>query len=256
MKSSRISERIVGRYQRTVSRLFFRRVLKMHNPFPLISFSFDDFPRSALLTGGALLRRFGVRGTYYASLGLIGQDTPSGTIFATEDLEAVMTQGHELGCHTHAHCDSWVTSPGVFEASIIENSRALDAVVPGARFRTFSYPICPPRPENKRRAAKHFVCCRSAGQAFNAGTIDLSCLYAHFLERSRENSSWVRDLIDRNCRERGWLIFATHDICENPSPYGCSPAFLEEVVRWAAHSGATVLPVGEALEAIRVYASA
>jgi len=254
MSLSRIPERIVGCYQRTSSRLFFRRVLKMRNRAPIISFTFDDFPKSAFVTGGAVLKGFGVSGTYYASLGLIGQESPSGPIFSQEDLRAVLAQGHELGCHTYAHRDAWATDPRVFEASIIENRLALDALVPGTRFRTFSYPISVPRPENKRRAAQHFVCCRCGGQAFNTGTIDVSCLFAYFLEKSAANPAPVKELIDRNGREGGWLIFATHDVCESPSPFGCSPPFFEEVVRWAVNSGATVLPVGKALEAIRACA--
>ena len=53
----------------------------MGNDRPLISFSFDDFPRSALFTGGALLEQYGVAGTYYASLGLMGKTSPTGEIF-------------------------------------------------------------------------------------------------------------------------------------------------------------------------------
>jgi peptidoglycan/xylan/chitin deacetylase (PgdA/CDA1 family) len=33
---------------------------------PVISFTFDDFPRSALVKAGAILRERGLAGTYYA----------------------------------------------------------------------------------------------------------------------------------------------------------------------------------------------
>ena len=61
----------------------------------------------------------------------------------------------------------------------------------------------------------------------------------------------VNALIDQNCRCGGWLILATHDIAEKPSEFGCTPAFFKDIVRRAAASGATILPVAAALKKIR-----
>src|SRR5438445_12215296 len=143
MTAGNVLARIYGRYQRTSSRLLFRRPLTMQNGDPIISFTFDDFPRSALSTGGPILGRFGVTGTYYASFGLMGKQTPTGSMFVAEDLRQLFEQGHELGCHTFAHCDSWDTEASVFEASIVDNQCALRALMPDARFRTIAYPITP-----------------------------------------------------------------------------------------------------------------
>jgi peptidoglycan/xylan/chitin deacetylase (PgdA/CDA1 family) len=243
--------RIHGRYQRTSSRLLFRRPVVMRNRNAIISFTFDDFPRSALHTGGAILRRFNLAGTYYASLGLMGKEAPTGTMFLAEDLGQVLVQGHELGCHTFAHCDSWETNPSLFEASIIQNRHALSALVPGACFETLSYPITPPWPLTKRRVAAHFSCSRGSGQRFNAGSADVDNLFAYFLEQARGKLVEVKSLIERNCRERGWLIFATHDVSDTPTPYGCTPDFFESVVESAVRSGTTIVPVIEGLNALR-----
>src|SRR5947208_12782726 len=180
-----IGARIHGRYQRTLSRAFFKQPVAMRNAAPVISFTFDDFPRSALHTGGAILRQSGLAGTYYAALGLMGQQAPTGRMFVEDDLTAVLAQGHELGCHTFAHCDAWETEPSTFEASIVENRGALLALMPDFRWRTFSYPLTPPRPLNKLRAASHFACMRGCGQIFNAGVADLNNLFSYFLEQAR-----------------------------------------------------------------------
>ena len=90
---------------------------------PVISFTFDDFPRSALMNAGAILRERGLAGTYYASFGLMGRTAPTGEIFTREDLDELIRQGHELACHTFDHCDSWETAPAEFEASILRNQR-------------------------------------------------------------------------------------------------------------------------------------
>jgi peptidoglycan/xylan/chitin deacetylase (PgdA/CDA1 family) len=217
---------------------------------PLISFSFDDFPRSALYAGGAILSRCGITGTYYVSLGLAGKQEPSGEMFLTQDLQYLFDQGHELGCHTFSHRHSWDTTPRAFEESILENRVALHEMFPKASFRTFSYPICLPRPLTKFKVARHFLCCRGGGQTFNRGIADLNQLSAFFLEKSRSNIQEVKNVVDLNRQARGWLIFATHDVSPEPTPYGCTPGFFEQVVQYAICSGARILPVIEALKAL------
>jgi len=251
MVSSYLWARVQGRYRRSAAAFFFRRPFAINSPTPFISFTFDDFPRSALLEGGAILKRFGLSGTYYASLGLMGKNALSGPIFVPEDLKALVEEGHELGCHTFDHCHSWETKTTVFENSIVENEAALQELLPEASFRTFSYPISPPRPQIKQKAAKHFVCCRGGGQTFNVGTTDLNYLRAYFLEKGRDHPETVRNLIEQNRRARGWLILATHDVCADPSPFGCTPDFFEDIVRCAVSSGARILPVVQAWEALR-----
>jgi peptidoglycan/xylan/chitin deacetylase (PgdA/CDA1 family) len=241
----------LGAYQRSAARFHVRRPFTVSSPLPIVSFTFDDFPRSALLTGGAILNKLGFAGTYYASFGLMGTHAPTGDIFRPEDLEVLQTQGHELGCHTFSHCHSWETPPEDFERSILKNQAMLRTFIPGASFRTFSYPISPPRPMTKRKAARHFMCCRGGGQSFNVGTCDLDYLAAFFIEKCAGNRQALASVIDENRGARGWLILATHDVCRDPTPFGCSPDFFEAIVQCAVDSGARILPVVQALEELR-----
>jgi peptidoglycan/xylan/chitin deacetylase (PgdA/CDA1 family) len=246
--------RLQGFYQRRTASRFFRRPFAIESQWPVISFTFDDFPLSALRMGGAILNRFGVAGTYYASLGLAGQDTPTGRIFAADDLRTVLDQGHELGCHTFSHCDSFQTPTDAFELSVVQNQAALKRLLPDTEFRTFSYPISLPRLLTKSRVAHRFLCCRGGGQTFNVGTADLNLLSAFFLEKSRNDIQIVKRMIDRNHQARGWLILATHDVSESPTQYGCTPRFFEDVVQYAVSSGARILPVVKALENLQASA--
>jgi len=223
----------------------------VHPPRGVISFTFDDFPRSALEVGGEILTRFGVTGTYYVSLGLAGKLEPCGEMFLERELAGLVKGGHELGCHTFSHCHSWESDPRAFEDSVLQNAEALRLILPETGFRTFSYPICPPKPMTKTLVARHFLCCRGGGQTFNRGSTDLNQLSAFFLEKSRDDIQSVKNLIDLNQQVRGWLIFATHDIAQNPTPYGCTPDFFEEVVGYSIRCGARVLPVAKALEVLR-----
>jgi peptidoglycan/xylan/chitin deacetylase (PgdA/CDA1 family) len=255
--------RVRKRLAMEATRVLFTRRLCVRTARPLISFTFDDFPRSAFLEAGSILTRYGVRGTYYASLGLMGKQSIEGPMFQAGDLEELLHLGHEIGCHTFGHCHSWNTPADVYERAIVENQKALTQVLPGIRFETFAYPFSAPHLGVKRVAARHFVCCRgggmsarryfphAGGQTFNSGTTDLNLLCAFFLEQSRENPEAVKRLIDQNAQARGWLIFATHDVCEKPSRFGCTPGFFEQIVQWSLESGARLLPVVEALEVLK-----
>lgn len=241
-----------GRYRRAAARYLGRRSFEVKSRTPIISFTFDDFPRSALLTGGVILRSFGLSGTYYTSLGLMGKEAPTGTMFLAEDLETLVAQGHELGCHTFGHLHAWETSPGEFEKAVVENRDSLSKLIPAASFETLSYPIDVPRPGTKRRVSKHFACCRAGGQTFNVGELDLNCLSAYFLEQSRNNPAAIKHIIDQNCQAGGWLIFATHDVSKDPTRWGCTPELFESIVEYSVKSGAEILPVYQALAALSV----
>jgi peptidoglycan/xylan/chitin deacetylase (PgdA/CDA1 family) len=245
--TSALWERICGRYQRSLSAAVYRRRVRMRNSAPLISFTFDDFPASALDVGGRILREHGASGTYYVSLGLLDRDEPVGRICSAGQLGEAVAQGHELGCHTFQHCDAWSTAPSVFERSIVENCDALRRILPETAFRTMSYPIGSPRPATKRRVSRYFAGCRGGGQRINAGTMDLNQLRAFFLEQSSERPAVIWEVIERNRSEGGWLIFVTHDVTRHPSRFGCTRELFEEVVRRSVRSEARILPVAVAL---------
>ena len=75
------------------TRVLFRRQLAVRTPVPLVSFTFDDFPRSAFLEAGSILRRYGALGTYYVSLSLMGKQSPMGPMFEAEDLKELARSG-------------------------------------------------------------------------------------------------------------------------------------------------------------------
>jgi peptidoglycan/xylan/chitin deacetylase (PgdA/CDA1 family) len=242
------TDRLYGACQRRAARIFYRRPWRLNLSHPVVSFTFDDFPRSALFAGGEILRRAGGAGTFYAAFGLMGTVVGVGEIFLPKDLRLLLNAGHELGCHTFAHSHSWRTRPSVFERSVLDNAAALRTLIPGLSFKTFSYPISHPRPRTKERIARYFAACRGGGQTFNADTLDLNYLSAYFLEKAGGNAASVANILERNRRAGGWLIFATHDISDSPSPYGVTPAFFEETVRLTIDSGARILTVAGALQ--------
>jgi peptidoglycan/xylan/chitin deacetylase (PgdA/CDA1 family) len=156
-------------------------------------------------------------------------------------------EGSELGCHTFDHLDAWHTSSTAFIASVVRNDEALHRILPGARFTTFAYPKSGAKLSLKSALGNTFMCCRGGGQATNEDSADLNLLKACFVDRrTGVDAKFIRKLVDYNAERRGWLILATHDVAADPSPYGCTPEFLQAIVQYASRSGALLLPVGEA----------
>ncbi len=244
---NKLASRIVGKYHRTLANRFCQQMVEINIPVPIISFTFDDAPRSAFNTGGDILRSYGAKATFFLSFGLLGTETEVGKIATQDDLLLAVNEGNELGCHTFDHLDAWHTSTGKYMQSIIENGQALNRMLPGEHFKTFAYPKSGAKLSVKYGLQKRFICCRSGGQVPNIGMADMNMLKACFLDkRTNIDMNYVKKVIDHNTERRGWLIFATHDVTENPSPYGCTPDFLREVIEYSAFSGALLLPLKEA----------
>jgi peptidoglycan/xylan/chitin deacetylase (PgdA/CDA1 family) len=232
-------------------------MIAIETSIPIVSFTFDDAPRTAFTTGGDILASYGTRATFFVSLGLLGSQTEVGTIGSPDDLLRAVEEGNELGCHTFDHLDAWHTPSEKFLQSVLRNAQALDSILPGRVFRAFAYPKSGPMASIKSRLEKYFICCRGGGQTFNANRADLNLVKACFLDRRTNiDVDFVRKLIDQNASSKGWLVFATHDVTDNPSPYGCTPEFLKGVVEYAARSGASLLPVAEACEKLLAYSPA
>jgi peptidoglycan/xylan/chitin deacetylase (PgdA/CDA1 family) len=247
-------EAVKGKYHRFLAYRFHRRMVEFKGSAPMISFTFDDAPVTAFTTGGDILGAHGANATFFVSLGLLGSETEVGAIAVEDDIVRSVKAGNEIGCHTFDHLDAWYTPVKKFMHSVTDNMKAFDSIVHGARLKTFAYPKSGAALSVKFHLEKHFICCRGGGQTFNAGKADLNLLKAFFLDkRNKVDLNMAARLIDLNNMQLGWLIFATHDVSDNPSPYGCTPEFFEDVVKYAVDSGALILPVAQACEKIQKF---
>ncbi|CAM5798285.1 polysaccharide deacetylase family protein [Rhizobacter fulvus] len=252
-----LMKRATGKVRRTLAVRRHRRDLRLTGNTPTVSFTFDDAPRTALVTGAAVLEAHGARGTYYLSLALLSTTGELGPIAEPQDLERAVAGGHELGCHTFDHHDAWSTTPENYIASVDRNRAALHDLLPGHTFHSFAYPKSGATAAVKPALAKRFACCRGGGQTFNTGTTDLNLLNACFIDRrARVDLHSVSALIDRNAEAGGWLIFAAHDIAEGDAAFGCSTSFFETIVQRVVASGSRVLTVSAACEQLRSEALA
>ncbi len=241
------------RLQMLAAKLFKRRLAYQTTPRPIISFTFDDFPRSALTAGGEILGDYGVRGTYYVAMGLLGKRTAVGEMFDRNDLDRLVAAGHELACHTLQHtmcCDLIVPE---LVASCRDNQRRIAEVLGERPIDNFSFPEGVVTLKAKAALGPMYATCRTIEPGANRDPVDLAFLRAYRVY----SSSGVRGLhrvIRRNQEENAWIVLYTHDVATTPSAYGCTPIEFREVVRCAVGSGAEVLPVAEAAKRFRLDA--
>src|SRR5208282_2286799 len=111
--------------QKRIAQPLSRKLAAQVSPSPMVSFTFDDFPRSALTVAGAMLEENGLRGTYYAAMGLMGKRTSVGEIFNAADLRALVETGHELACHTFDHLSCRKVGGSQMQKNCDRNRRAM-----------------------------------------------------------------------------------------------------------------------------------
>ena len=217
---------------------------------PIVSFTFDDFPRSALTVGGAMLVERGLRGTYYASMGLMGQQSSRGEIYNAEDLRVLIEKGHELACHTfsHLYCPRAKTSEVQRECE--RNWRAAAEALGGYRLRNFAFPSGGVTLSAKSALASIYDSCRTVERGINCNPVDLGFLRANPVYSCGPISELHR-LLDKNVEQAGWLIFYTHDVSHRPSSVGCTPGYFREILCSAVASGASIMTVAEAISRYR-----
>ncbi|MBV9825874.1 MAG: polysaccharide deacetylase family protein [Alphaproteobacteria bacterium] len=200
----------------------------------VVSFSFDDFPSNALLTGGTILEKYQARGTYYTALGLAGGDSNVGPIATPEEICETHDRGHELACHGHDHLDYSRAPLERIEDDLRRNSDAFRELLGGYEPVSFAYPYGRYLLAGKRRLATHYASCRGTTGGANAGTADFADLRGTRIYAPIFKEAALRRLIDRSKAAGGWLIFYTHDVSETPSEYGCTPHQFESIVAYAA----------------------
>ncbi len=238
--------RIKNYYRKKMSSTFNRKICKIKNIDAVISFTFDDFSRSSYLVGGEILNRYGFKATYYTSFGLMGKKLPVGEGFIEKDIIGILRDGHELGCHTYNHDESWETDKEQYNKSILLNRKKLNEKFPNTTFKTFSYPIANPHPKIKEIAGSYYNCCRGGGQTFNRIKIDTNLLKSYFIDKKNRNDiREIKTLINETINKKAWLIVSTHDIADKPSDFGCSVRYFEELVRYVHKSNISVLTVAE-----------
>jgi peptidoglycan/xylan/chitin deacetylase (PgdA/CDA1 family) len=240
---------LVERISHKVVRNFPGKLVDLEPARPIVSFSFDDVPVSARANGAAILEKHGVQGTFFVAGGIAGATHDGQVMLGTAEYRELHERGHEIGHHTYSHRTPWRLGGG-YATDIARNDTFLADIV-GAPTRNFAFPYGRSSIAARDLAKQRFRSARGVETGVNRLDTDLYLLRAVGMEghmRARDLILWVDDVV----ATPGWLIFLTHDVQEQPSPHGTTPAILDDVVGTAIAAGCQVLTIDAALDALRV----
>ena len=216
----------------------------------IVSFSFDDFPKSAANQGAAALESRGWRGTYYASAAFAGQLNHHGEMFDAEDLERLSKTGHEIGCHTYEHLDCAKATSAEVMKSVERNQIALKQMGLMQEMTSFAFPYGEATAGSKRILGDRFSSLRGIRSRINRDEVDLHLLKSDPLDGGPVGISKAIEAAESLTLHPGWLIYYAHDVQDNPSEWGCTPDQLNSVCDAVERSGARVMSVGDAAKVL------
>lgn len=242
------SSGLVSRVNRQWARFAGRDPMPLQLDHAIVSFTFDDFPKSAASHGASLLEKHGWTGTYYASAGYAGGITHHGDMFDPGDLSRLTSAGHEIACHTYEHLDCATASLREVMQSVERNARALAAMGVESELASFAYPYGEARPEVKRALGSRFASLRGVRPGINRGGADRHLLRAVPIDGGEAGIERAIEAAEALVQAPGWLVFYTHDIQDRPTEWGCTPEQFAAVCDAVERSGARVSTMAQALE--------
>jgi peptidoglycan/xylan/chitin deacetylase (PgdA/CDA1 family) len=251
MSTRSLFARVVGRMNRLSAASVRTRTVRMANERPILSLTFDDFPQSAARVGARILESSGLAGTFYLCRSFCGAAADGIDYYDRGDLRSLIDAGHEIGCHTASHLHVSGVPNSRLGEDIHSNAQFVRDELGDVRLSTFAFPFGDINLSAKLFLQTQFAACRSSLPGGNFRTADLGALRAERLYSRLTSPEALRPLLKKFAVPRSWLIFYSHDIADDPSPYGCTPALLESAVRSALDAGYRVLTVRNALGAIR-----
>ena len=213
---------------------------------PVVSFTFDDFPKSAAEEGADILSGVGGKGTYYACSSLAGKEMTTGKQFEAADIAALQTAGHEIGAHTHSHIDCSRAKLEDIHNDIALNIRQLEEMG-AANIRQFAYPYGETQVELKRDLVKDFETARGVLAGPNTAASDRMQLRAFQLTPNPKTIQRAGAALKAAQKSPAWIIIFTHDVSAAPSPFGVHSEDLRQLTKMARDIDAEILSVSGAM---------
>jgi peptidoglycan/xylan/chitin deacetylase (PgdA/CDA1 family) len=220
---------------------------ELRNDRPMVSFTFDDIPISAATRGAAMLEEYDARGTFYVSGGLVDSWSGNWTTVSADDVVDLHRRGHEIACHTFSHARTTDLTAEAMAAELEKNRNYLLSLDPSIQIENFAYPYGTGSVFRKGQLGKVFKTSRGILPGVNSGTVDLQYLRSSPLIDQEIDADGIDRVFDEAVATNGWLIFYSHDVEDEPSPYGCTPALLRHALDAAARRKIPALSVAGAL---------
>jgi peptidoglycan/xylan/chitin deacetylase (PgdA/CDA1 family) len=220
---------------------------KLRNARPMVSFTFDDAPVSAATIGAGMLEQYQARGTFYVAGGIANTWSGNWTSTSADHIVDLHRRGHEIACHTFSHKRTTDLDAAAMAAEITKNRSYLLSLDASIRIENFAYPYGTSSVWRKAQLGKAFRSSRGVLPGINRGTVDLQYLRAMPLIDDLIDVGGIDRAFDEAIDSNGWLIFYSHDVEPEPSPFGCSPSLLRHALEVASRRKIANLSVAKAL---------
>jgi len=244
------SSGIVSKFNRQWARFTAKAPIDVDLDHAIVTFTFDDFPKSAATIGASMLEKRDWLATFYASASFAKENTHHGVMFDKSDLKRLTEAGHEIGCHTFEHLDCTQATAADVITSIDKNTRALQKMGLETPLESFAFPYGEATPSVKRVLGERFSTLRGIRSEINRGKSDRHLLKSVPLDGGEAGIKKAVEAAEALTQHPGWLIYYAHDVQDNPTEWGCTPAQLEEVCQAVERSGARVLTMSQAITAL------
>lgn len=242
-----MQERLHDKLHRHLARTVVTRSVPINLDAGAVSFTFDDIPSSAAVTGARILEDRGVRGTFYVCGALAGMRTDFYPLATLAQVAELAARGHEIGCHTATHPRATEVGCAVYMRDVGLNARLLEPVLSGRRLRTFAYPYGAAKLRHKLALQAQFQACRGIHGGMMEAAYDRGRLSALALESASIDEAGIDTLLRAVRVRRSWLVFYAHDVSEQPSRFGLTPEHLAYAVDGALARGCRVETVHSVL---------
>ena len=239
-----------ARVSNRLARHFRSTPLRLSGKAPMVSFTFDDVPRSAAIVGAPMLEEYGGRATFYVAGSLVGQRSEHGDGIGPDEIVALHHRGHEIACHTFSHRRAVELDATSMAAEIAQNRRCLEGLDASIRLENFAYPYGLASIARKAQLSSTFRSSRGILPGVNSGIIDLQFLRATPLINRDIDDDGVERAFAETEATGGWLIFYGHDVAATPSPYGCTPQLLRHALEAARRRKLPIVTVADALRKV------
>jgi peptidoglycan/xylan/chitin deacetylase (PgdA/CDA1 family) len=212
----------------------------------VVSFSFDDAPRSACIEGKQILEKYFARGTFYLCGGLMDRSEQGRPCHTHEDVQRLVADGHEVACHTYSHLNCAGRSADVLQHEWEQNRQFLESF--GAPAKGFAFPFGAYDLTSKLAASNRFAYSRITSGGMQTGRADLNALRAQALYANSISEQQIQQLVKATAESGGWLIFYSHEVDRQHSRWGTSPEQLAFALHTAQEYRCRVLPVRDAIQ--------
>ena len=199
-----ISKSIQQKISNILSIYMFKKRAHLNAESKIVSFTFDDFPETAISNGSVILDKYHCKGTFYVSYNLLGGDSPSGKIAEMNDIIEILKNNHELACHTYTHLDCYNNSVDKI-ANDCKKNRNIFKEQTGQILSSFAYPRGNITPSVKKEVTTYYETARTIERGINRDLIDLAALKSVPLYHNYGKDRCMKWL-NRLDEKGGWFV--------------------------------------------------